>query len=105
MFDGDTAPLIETIEDRTVDGYLRWSLFDVFARLAFDGALSREAALKLIDRFDRERLADDEDAAWEGWQDVIQLLGIEERADRVRTSWEDGRNPHRESISRTGRTS
>ena len=96
VFDGDAAPLIEMIEDRTVDGYLRWSLFDIVARLVFDGAVSREAALVLIDRFDRERLADDEDAAWEGWQDVIQLLGIEERADRVRASWKDGRNPQRE---------
>ena len=96
VFDGDADPLIETIEDRMVDGYLRWSLFDVLARLVFDGAISREANLALIDRFDRERLADDEDAAWEGWQDVIQLLGIEERADRVRVSWKDGRNPQRE---------
>lgn len=96
VFDGDAVPLIETIEDRTVNGYLRWSLFDVFARLVFDGAISREAALALIDRFDQERLADDEDAAWEGWQDVIQLLGIEKRADRVRASWKDGRNSQRE---------
>ena len=95
-FDGDAGPLIEVIEDRTVDGYVRWTLFDVFARLAFDGAISRETALALIDRFDQGRLADDEDAAWEGWQDVVQLLGLEERADRVRASWQDGRNPQRE---------
>ncbi|MEZ5934849.1 MAG: UPF0149 family protein [Alphaproteobacteria bacterium] len=96
VFDGDAAPLIEAIEDRTVDGCLRWSLFDVFARLVFDGAISRETALALIDRFDQERLADDGDAAWEGWQDVIQLLGMEERADRVRASWKDARNPQRD---------
>ncbi|MGI9435595.1 MAG: UPF0149 family protein [Geminicoccaceae bacterium] len=96
VFDGDADLLIEAIEDRTVDGDLRWSLFDVFARLVFDGAISREAALALIDRFDRNRLADDEDAAWEGWQDVVQLLGFEERAHRVRASWKDGRNPQRE---------
>jgi uncharacterized protein len=96
VFDGDANPLIEAIEDRTVDGYRRWSLFDVLARLVFDGAVSREAALALIDRFDQERLADDEDPAWEGWQDVIQLLGLEERADRVRASWKDGRNSQRE---------
>ena len=96
VFDGDADPLIEAIEDRTGDGYLRWSLFDVFARLVFDGAISREAALALVYRFDQERLADDEDAAWEGWQDVIQLLGIEERTDRVRASWKDGRNSQRE---------
>ena len=92
VFDGDAAPLIEAIEDKTVDGFVRWSLFKAFAKLVFDGAISREAALLLIDRFDRERLADDDDPAWEGWQDVVQLLGLEERADRVRASWEDGRN-------------
>lgn len=92
VFDGDADPLIEAIEDRTVDGYVRWSLLNVFARLVFDAAISREAALALIDRFDQERLADDDDAAWEGWQDMVQLLGLEERADRVRISWTDGRN-------------
>ncbi len=97
VFDGDAVPLIEAIEDRRVDGCVRWTLFDVLARLVFDGAVGRDAALSLIDRFDRDRLAEDGEEAWEGWQDIIQLLGLEERVDRVRASWRDGRNPQREN--------
>lgn len=92
VFDGDAAPLTEVIEDPTVDGEVRWDLFDAFARLVFDGAISREAALGLIDRFDDKRLAEDDDPAWEGWQNVVSLLGLEERADRVRASWVNGRH-------------
>ena len=38
-------------------------------------------------------MADPADAAWEGWQDAITHLGIEELYDRVRATWKDKRNP------------
>ena len=96
VFDGDAEPLISIIEDPTVDGFARWVLLDVLARLTFDGAVAREETLAVLDRFDRDRLAEDGDAAWAGWQDAIVLLGLADRADRVRASWEDGRNPQPE---------
>ena len=96
VFDGDVEPLVSAIEDRTVLGWVRYGLFDALARLTFDGAVSREETIAVLDRFDRDRLADDGDAAWMGWEDVVMLLGLADRADRVRASWEDGRNPRRE---------
>ncbi|MGI9486277.1 MAG: UPF0149 family protein [Geminicoccaceae bacterium] len=96
LFDGHVEPLIEAIEDRHLDGLVRWNLFNVLARLVFDGKVDRDVALALIDRFDRDRLADNEDPAWAGWQHAIALLGIEEWADRVHASWQDGRNPEHE---------
>ncbi len=92
VFDGDVSALTEAIEDPVVDGNARWYLFDSFARLVFDGVIGREAAVVLVERFDERRLAEDDDAAWEGWQDVVRLLGLEEQADRVRASWSNGRN-------------
>ena len=97
VFDGDVTLLTEAIEDRMIVGDVRWNLFDVFARLVFDGKISRNAALALIDRFDDGRLAEDDDPAWEGWQDLVSLLGFEERADRVRASWINGRNWQRKA--------
>ncbi len=92
VFDGDVPALCEAIEDPVVNGNVRWYLFDSFARLVFDGRIGREAAVALVERFDNRRLAEDDDAAWEGWQDVVRLLGLEEQADRVRSSWRNGRN-------------
>lgn len=96
VFDGDPDPLIAAIEDRGADGIVRWGMFDVLARLTFEGAIARETAFAVIERFDRERLADDGDAAWEGWQNAVMLLGLDGLADRVRAAWEDGRSPQRE---------
>jgi uncharacterized protein len=36
--------------------------------------------------------SDPGEAAWEGWQDAIALLGIEELHDRVRATWRDERS-------------
>lgn len=92
LFDGDVSALCAAIEDPAADGDVRWYLFDSFARLVFDRRIGREAAVVLVERFDDRRLAEDDDAAWEGWQDVVRLLGLEEQADRVRASWRNGRN-------------
>jgi len=92
VFDGDVPAFCAAIEDPAADGDVRWYLFDSFARLVFDGRIGREAAVALVERFDDKRLAEDDDAAWEGWQDVVRLLGLEEQADRVRASWRNGRN-------------
>ena len=96
VFDGDPGPLIAVIEDRAVDGLVRWGLLEVLARLTFDGAVARETALAVLDRFDRERLAGDGDPAWEGWQEAVVLLGLGGLADRVRAAWDDGRCPQRD---------
>ena len=96
VFDDDPGPLIEVIEDRAVDGFVRWGLLEVLARLVFDGAIARETALDVVDRFDRERLAADGDPAWQGWQEAVVLLGHGGLADRVRAAWEDGRCPQRD---------
>jgi hypothetical protein len=93
VFDGDSAALIDACLDNEIDGYLRWTLMKALARLTFDGKIARSTTLGFLDRFERETLATPGDAAWEGWQDVIILLGLEDMRERLRATWEDGRNP------------
>lgn len=95
LFGGEPEPIIEAIENRAVDGFVRWSLFNALTRLALDGAISRERMIAVIDRFDRDRLAGDHDPAWEGWFDAILWLDLGSHADRVRAAARDGRGPER----------
>jgi uncharacterized protein len=91
VFDGDAAPLLEACADRNVDDFVRWEMICILARLTFDGAVPRETTLAFLDRFDREPLADPDDEAWQGWQDAISLLGIEEMRDRLIGAIRNGR--------------
>jgi yecA family protein len=91
VFDGDPQPLLDACADRGVDEFARWNLICALARLTFDGAVSRETTLAFLDRFDREPLADPEDNAWQGWQDAICLLGLEEMRERLCAACREGR--------------
>lgn len=95
-FDGDADSLLAAIADRQIDGYARWALLGAMARLTFDGTISRKIAVTTLESFEREAWADAGDAAWEGWQEAIRLLGLVELADHVRATWSDGRNSQRE---------
>jgi yecA family protein len=93
IFDGDAAPLFDLCSQKSADEYLRWGIFEAIARLTFDGAIEQPMTVEFLHRFESENLADPGDAAWEGWQDVIVLLGVKELHDRVRATWRDERNP------------
>jgi uncharacterized protein len=92
IFDGDPLPLVEACSSREVDSCVRWSLMKALARLTFDGKVARSVALEFLVRFERESLAEPDDPAWEGWQDMIVLLGAEEMREPMHASWRDGRN-------------
>jgi uncharacterized protein len=89
--DGDPGPLLEACADQSVDAFVRWNLLTALARLAFDGVIAREVAVEFFDRFEREPLAEPNDPAWQGWQDAISLLGLEEMRERLRADWENDR--------------
>ncbi len=89
--DGDAGPLVEACADQNVDSYARWSLIDALARLAFDGTIARETAVKFLDRFEREPLAEPGDDAWQGWLDAVSLLGLEDMRERLRAACDDDR--------------
>ena len=89
--DGDPGPLLEACADQNVDAFVRWNLLTGLARLAFDGVIAREVAVEFFDRFEREPLAEPDDPAWQGWQDAISLLGLEEMRERLRADWDNDR--------------
>jgi len=90
VFDGSPEPLFAAIEDGAVSSYSRWALFEALARLTFDGAISRERTFDFLDRFERERLAEPLDPAWEGWIAAVVYLGFERLHDRLGQAWQDG---------------
>ena len=89
--DGDPGPLLEACSDQNVDAFVRWNLLTALAFLTFDGVIAREVAVEFFDRFEREPLAEPNDPAWQGWQDAISLLGLEEMRERLRADWENDR--------------
>ncbi|AUN33901.1 hypothetical protein C0V82_26170 (plasmid) [Niveispirillum cyanobacteriorum] len=94
LWDGDADALFALASDGAASGEVRWSALQVLSRLVHDGRIERDRLVDLLDRFDRERLAKDGDAAWEGWQDAVLYLGLVEFVERVERAWTDGRLPH-----------
>jgi len=94
-FDGDASPLIDGAMSPTVEGSTRMDMWLVLARLTFDGAIKRSDMKDLLERFERENLAEPDDIAWKGWQMAIALLGFDELRERMHATWMDGRNPER----------
>jgi uncharacterized protein len=93
-FDGDPEPLLAACAEKSLDGHLRWYLMQALARLTFDGRIPHATTLAFLQRFERESLADPGDAAWDGWQDAIIYLGLEDMRERLHATWTDDRNPH-----------
>ncbi len=94
LWDGDADALFTLASDAAASGEARWSALQVLSRLVHDGRIERARLVDLLDRFDRERLANDGDAAWEGWQDAVLYLGLVEFVERVERAWADGRLPY-----------
>jgi uncharacterized protein len=93
LYDGDADAMYVALENPCTEPGIRRALFEVLARLVWEERAERARLIALIDRFDAENLAPPGDAAWEGWQSAIGLLGLAERAGRVRESWRNGRLP------------
>jgi hypothetical protein len=91
VFDGDTHALCESVADRGIDEYIRWSLFSAATFLAWEGRIDRDGFVRFLEDFDDRRRAEPLDAAWGGWQEAIGFLGLRALAPRVERMWADGR--------------
>ncbi len=81
VWDGDADALMHLIEHADMGEAAKWALFEVLARLTFDGRIPRDATSAFIARFERDGLADDDDQAWWGWENTVVKLGmLEHRA-------------------------
>lgn len=100
LFDGDATALVATLENREMDGGARWAVFNALARLTWEGRVPDVLTLDVIDRFEDEGWAADGDLAWEGWQNAIMYLGLEDRAPKVWAAWAAGRFPDQNEADR-----
>jgi yecA family protein len=91
LFDGNVDPLYALIERLEIDQSVRSTLFDVLARLVWEGRIDRTRFLDLLDRVDRDARMPARDLAWLGWENAVMLLGLREFEDRVRRGWNAGR--------------
>ncbi|MEA2780521.1 MAG: hypothetical protein QOK29_2065 [Rhodospirillaceae bacterium] len=91
LFDSDVEPIYAALESPDTRGVIKWILFQVLARLVWEGRAERQRFIELIDRFDREEMASTSDIAWYGWEDAITYLGLGEFRYRVQRGWEAGR--------------
>jgi hypothetical protein len=94
MFDGNAELLFDAAADRKVEPVTRHSLIGAIAFLTWDGRIDTAAAKRFFERFDDERLGDDEDGdalGWDAWENAIAMLGWRDFAPRVEAAFRDGR--------------
>lgn len=108
FYDEDPEPLFAALEDRATASGVRWALFQVLARLCWEGRIPRDRVVALLDRFDREEWAPPDDDVWMGWEEAIALLGLKEFEPRVKRGWDTGRfsfnkEDHEEWLSQLNR--
>jgi uncharacterized protein len=93
-WEGDTAPLFEMIEHADLVPDTKWALFDVLARLTFDGRIPRERTIAFLERLEREGLIDDGDCVWWGWEEAVTKLGALQLEPALRRVWSKVINEH-----------
>jgi Protein of unknown function (DUF1186)/SEC-C motif len=93
VFDGNVDALFGLIVDRSVDQFVREQALDAATFLTWKGIIARDRMRDLLQRFYKERRAEDDDQAWAGWVKSIALLGLRDMAPMVYRALEEGWAP------------
>ncbi|MBZ9670187.1 DUF1186 domain-containing protein [Mesorhizobium sp. ES1-3] len=93
VFDGDADALFGIIADRSVDEFIRDGAFGAVTFLTWEGRIERDRSRDFVERFYKERLADDWDYAWVGWLKAIAMLALRDLVPLVYSAWDEGRIP------------
>lgn len=93
VFDGDADALFSLISDRSVDQFVRDTVWGAATFLTWEGRIERDRMRDFLERFHTERLADDGDFGWIGWLEAIARLGLRDLAPLVHSAWDNGRVP------------
>jgi uncharacterized protein len=94
VWNNDADALFELIEHADMIPEAKWALFDVLARLTFDGRIPRERTIAFLDRLEREGLIDAGDSVWWGWEEAVTKLGVKELEPALRRVWSMVINEH-----------
>ncbi len=87
VWDGDANALCHLIEHADMGDDAKWALFDVLARLTFDGRILRAQTVAFLERFEREGLADSDSQIWWGWENAVTRLGLIEFEPALQRVW------------------
>jgi uncharacterized protein len=98
VWDGDADALFHMIEFADLAESAKWALFDVLARLTFDGRIPRARTAKFLERFESAPLTDEDDNSWWAWEDAVTRLGLIELEPALRRVWAKPTNEHRRRI-------
>ncbi|TPJ34161.1 DUF1186 domain-containing protein [Mesorhizobium sp. B2-8-3] len=93
VFDGDAEALFGIVADRSADEFIRDAAFGAVTFLTWEGRIERDRTRDFVERFYRERLADDWDYAWVGWLQAIAMLDLRDLVPLVYSAWDEGRIP------------
>jgi uncharacterized protein len=94
VWNNDADALFELIEHADMIPEAKWALFDVLARLTFDGCIPRERTIAFLDRLEREGLINAGDSVWWGWEEAVTKLGVKELESALRRVWSMVINEH-----------
>ena len=83
----DVDDLRALMLDDTLTGESRWVIFDVLARLTFDGVIARETVVDLLTRIEQDDLIEAGDMAWWGWETAVRRLGVTELIPALERVW------------------
>jgi yecA family protein len=100
VWDGDADALFHMLEHADLQDNSRWTLFDVIARLTFDGRIPRERTATFLDRFESAPLADEDDNCWWSWEDAITRLGLTDLEPALHRVWTKRTNHHQHQHDR-----
>jgi uncharacterized protein len=87
VWDREPGELFELIEHADMAHEVQWALYEVLARLTFDGRISRDETTTFLTRIEQDNLIDDGDMAWWGWEQAVAKLGLVELEPALRRVW------------------
>ena len=95
VFDGNAEALFDAIANPNAAQYVRDAIFGATTFLTWEGRIARASMQAFLERFFNDRLAEDGDFAWHGWQEAVALLGLRPLEPLARRAWAEGRMPER----------
>lgn len=87
IWDRGAEPLLTLIEHADMVPDAKWALYNVLARLTFDGRIARAETISFLARIERDNLIDDGDMTWWGWENAVIALGLTELEPALMRVW------------------
>ena len=87
VWDRGAEPLFTLIERADMVHDAKWALYNVLARLTFDGRIARDETAAFLTRIERDSLIDDDDMTWWGWEEAVVQLGLTALEPALRRVW------------------